>query len=625
MKRPVLYILIFFICGIIIGAFGSLPLLAMAFVLGILLCILLFRIYKYWPVFIFLPFLLLGAWRVGHSLHNQITEPAQVQLSGIAVDVGVTGGGNQRVIVRDESGMRVMAYIRPHLPWANLGQEITVTGELRPLAERRNPGGYNQFQHLRSQKVDGVIWAESVQLGDTGLSLTVALRTLRDRLAYVYDQLLPPREAAVIKSMTLGDRYELNRDLADQYRSMGIFHILSISGLHVAVLMMAFNAALGLVLDERKSGLIVLVIMILYCLMTGASPATVRAVTMGGVLIFGKVLHRGYDLLTAVSWACVALLMYEPLFLFNVGFQLSFTAVYGIGILTTPAERMLMKLRMPPLGQFRKGLAVNIAAVFATYPVFVFHFYELQLYSIPGNIIIAPTTTIILVMGIAVGIVGLVWLPAATFLAGTVYYILRFYYVTSGLFARLPFAMLPVAGGNLAVAAIGAMVLLLFAHAFNGYGEVFRKRLALFFAGFAVLIVAVFIRYHPPGVHITDLDTFGNYRVVRHRGEVLVIGSPRGGEDALLRYLDMHGVQTASGLILTDPPRPQDANRLARLAERVDVFYISGDATGLALTILEEIENQIVLLHDGDIRTVGRKAALIYTYGNGSIAVDILR
>jgi len=628
MKRPILWALAFLISGIILGAYGNLPLFGLATLAGLFLCALLFRMYKYWPVFIFAAFLLVGFLRMGHSLQNYITEPVHVQLSGVAQDVGITSGGNQRVVVRTASGLQIMAYIRPYQPWAALGQEITVTGELTPLAQPRNPGGYNQFQHLRSQKVDSTMWPEAVQLGDTRLSLTVILRSVRDRLAAVYDQVLPPREGAVLKSMILGDRYEMDRDLAAQYRTMGIFHILSISGLHVAILMMAFNKVLTLFVEERRAGLVVLVIMVLYCLMTGASPATVRAVTMGGVLIFGKVLGREYDLLVAVSWACIALLVYEPLFLFNVGFQLSFVAVFGIAILTKPVERMLAIARVPQ-GAFRSGLAVNIAAVCATYPVFAFHMYEIQLYSVVGNMIIAPTTTVILVLGLVIGLVGLVALPVATFMAGTVYYILRFYDVASSFFARLPFAMTPTSGGSLIVTGLGAAFLLLFAYAFNGFGDEFRRRVKFLPIAAAVLVAAIFIRHNPPGLRVTELDTFGNYTVMRHRNDVLVTGAPHGGEDALLRYLDMHGVTRANGLILTEMPRPQDASRLALLAERFDVFYISADATevrtSLAMAAISELEHppEVVMLSSGDMRVAGRKQVRVFTGEDGSISVQI--
>jgi len=620
MKRPVLWGLGFLICAIILGYYATLPLISLGFLLGLFLCLLLCKHYKYVPVFAFLLFFLLGAWRIGVSLNTINTEQRQATISGMVIDVGITSGGNQRIKIRDGDGIRFMVFVAPHLPWAELGQAVSVTGELRPLSYPQNPGGYNQFRHLRALKVDAVIWADAVALGEVRLSLMVVLRSFRDRLADVYEQILPPREAAVVRSMVLGDRADMDAYLAEQYRTMGIFHILSISGLHVAVLMMAFNKALGLFISERKSGVIVLVIMVLYCLMTGAAVSTVRAVTMGGFLVFGKVLHRDYDLLASVAWVCVVLLIYEPMYLFNVGFQLSFVAVFGIGILTKPVDRLLAKIKVPKLNGFRKSLAFGIGVVAATYPVFAFHFYEIALYSVIGNLVIAPTTAIILVVGFVTGLVGLAWLGGAMFLGGTVYYILRFYDVASQFFANLPFAMLLTGGGNLVIAGLGAAVLLSFVFAFNGFGDVFRKRLVLFYAMAVLLVGAIFVQHNPRGVHVTELDTWGGYSVVRHRGDVLVIGAPQGGEHVLFTYLDMRGVSRANGFIMTEPPRPQDVNRLVRLAQRIDVFYIVGEADGIVLFVLEEVRREadnmpeVVFLQDGGVRRVGQKAA--------SVAID---
>jgi len=642
LKRPVLWLAVFLVCGIVLRAYASLPLLALGFGLGLFLCVLLYRVYRYWPVFIFLVFLTAGAWRVGHSLHSHTEYPAFHEFHGVVLDAGITAGGNQRVVVRGmhpESGqrVRVMAYIEPHLRWASLGQEIELTGELLPLTTPRNPGAYNQFMHLRPQKIDATMWPETVSLGDVRPRPMVFLRQFRDRLAHVYEQVLPPREAGIIKSMVLGDRTGMDWDLAELYRTMGIFHILSISGLHVTILMMAANKLLGIFLPQRRAGIVVLVIMVLYCLLTGAAIATVRAVLMGGVMIFGKILYREYDLLTSLSWAMVVLLLYEPLQIFNAGFQLSFGAVYGIGILTQPLERLLITLRTPKWGGLRNSLAVGIAAVISTYIVFAYHFYEIPLYSVLGNLVIMPTTTVLLVMGVVVGLVGLVWPGGAMVASGTVYYVLRFYEIAAHVFSSLPFAMILTGGGSLLVAGLGVLVLAAFAFMFHGYGDDFRRRGVLLVLATVVLVSVVFVRATPMDMHVTVLDTWGNYTVIRHRGDVLATGRARGGERVLLNYLDKRGVTRANGLILTEPPRPQDVERLAQLAPRFNVLYISGEMAGatasLANQALEELAAmaseqgfsmpQIVFLNHGDIRQSGRMYASIETGEMGRLGAHI--
>ena len=507
----------------------------------------------------------------------------------------------------DSPNFRVMAYIRPHQPQAEIGREIIITGYLRPLARAQNPGGYDQFQHLRSQKIDASIWPDSIELGELRPSLIVALHRFRDRLANVYDSLLPPREAGVIKSMVLGDRLDMDQDLAGQYRMMGIFHILSISGMHVTILTLAAFSLIKMFMEERPAGIIVLAVMVIYCLMTGAAVPTVRAVTMGGVLVFGRILYRDYDLLASVSFAGIALLIYEPLYLFNVGFQLSLGAVFGIGVLKTPIERGLALLRLPA-GNFRGSLSVGIAAVVASYMVFAHHLYEIPLYSVLGNLVIMPTVTILLIMGALIGLVGLIWLPGATVLAGPVYYILRFYEIASSFFASLPGAMALVGGGSLAVTGAGVGVLLMFAYAFSGFGEDFRRRMVLFYCAALVLIGCVFVRDFPLDLRVTALSTHGQYAVLRHRNEMLIVGSGRGGESVLTRYMDMRGVRRAHGLVVTEPLRPADMRRIEGLLPRIRVLYLPGGFT--PTDALQQAAAaygvELVWLYDGDVFSLGR-------------------
>jgi competence protein ComEC len=606
LKRPVLWLLGFFICGILFSS------KVFAFITAAVLCVVLYRLYRYWQVLIFAAFFLLGAWRINHSLHNHILEPTQVTFSGTVLDTGYTSGGNQRAVVRGTcqttgSRLRITAYIRPHQRHVILGQEVTFEGELLPLTYPVNPVDYNQFQHLRSQKIDAVIRPESIKTGGVRRSLIVILRGFRDKIAAVYDEILPPREAAVVKSMILGDRMDMDRDLADLYRVMGIFHILSISGLHVTIIMLAANRLLSLVILERRAALIVLCIMILYCLMTGAAVSTVRAVTMGGVLAGAKLLYRDYDLITSLAWACLALLLYEPLYLFNVGFQLSFGAVFGIAVLTAPTERFLSKLKMPPFKGFRKNLAVGISAIVSTNIVFAYHFYEIPLYSVVGNIIIMPTVGIILVLGLFVGLIGLVIMPLSYFLSGIVYFILRFYEASAILISSLPYAMILTGGGNLIISALGIAVLCSFAYAFREF-ENMKRKLSLFFMCCVLLTLALYLNANPRNLQITELETRGEYMVLRHGSDTLIIGAAHGGEESLLRYLDKRGKSRAA-LLLTHPPHPDDITRLAQLMPRIHTLYLPAHAGSVTEFLMNQTLGQIpmentniIFLNDGDKR-----------------------
>jgi len=570
LKRPALFSLAFLITGV---------LFPYVFVLagGAAVCFVLYGKYRYWPVFLFLVFMAAGMWRVQARWAQPLDAAVEVTVQGRVLDVGgLTAGGNLRAVVRvvwDDTPLRVMVYVRPHLPRLEMGQDVLLVGEIVPLARAAHPGGYDAFLHLRAQKIDGIMWPTQVVAGEVTADFFVHMRRVRDALAGVFDAVLPAQEAGIIRAMVLGDREGLDRDLVEIYRVAGIRHVLSISGMHVTILTLFVNVLLGKILPARKAGLVTLAIMVAFCLMTGAAIATIRAVSMGAVLVFARVLHREYDLLTSISWACVGLLLYEPLMIYNVGFQLSFSAVFGIALLTAPFERLLSKLRVPEWGKFRNGVALSMATGFSTYIIFAHHFYEIPLYSVIANVLLLPFMMALVVMGVLTALVGLVSLSAAAVPGGVVFFVLRLYELVSRFFGTLPGALLPTGGGAVSVSLAGAAVLLAFAYTLNGFGSDLKRRAPLILFATAALLGTLYIRDFPPRPQTTTLPTFGEYTITRHHAATLVSGTGRGGEAALDRYLHRRNARAIT-LTLTQFPRSTDAQRLTTLLPRVAVLYL---------------------------------------------------
>ena len=554
----------------------------------VLLCIIVFCIcgvlnqkYRYWPVFLFLLFFMVGTWRTHARFDLPIHSPTQRTMVGRVVDTGgLTAAGNQRVAVVAEhafhgNSYRLMVYVRPHLPRLEMGQIVRLEGEVLPLTRAVNPGGYDAFLHLRTQKMDGIMWVDRITIEGFQPNLFVHMRQIRDRIASVYDAVLPAQEAGIIRSMVLGDREDINRELVEIYRGAGIRHILSISGLHVTILTLLVNTVLGKFLHPRRAGLFTLIIMILYCLMTGAAIATVRAVFMGGVLIFSRLLYRDYDMIATISWACIVLLLYEPLMLYNVGFQLSFGAVYGIALLTAPFERLFSLMRMPAYGKFRNGLAVSCAATCATYIVFAFHFYEIPLYSVVANVIIIPFAMIALLLAVVTALIGLVWLELAVIPAGAIYYIFQLWEFVGRFFNAMPHALVQTGGGSLWVALAGVVVLLSFVYVMHGFEAQLKKRLPILLFAVTALLMCIYLRDFPIRPQTTVLYTQGAYVVTRHHNTVHITGNGRGGEQVLLQYLNRRNVRRACVLTLTEVPRAVDASRLVPVMARIEVLHIS--------------------------------------------------
>lgn len=651
MKRPILWATVFLIVGIVLGYFVydaapawwmTLPLtwIGFAFIAVTFICICLYCEYKYLPILLLIVCTATGIWRVQQSLHNYTTETIETRFTGTVRDVGITASGNQRAIISGEhpilhNTVRVMAYINPELRFVDIGQTVTIIGALAPLARPGHPGDYDQLLHLRGMKIDAVMWPQSIEYGGMTRSIMTVLMGFRDRLAHIYDQALPYREAAIIKAMTIGDRLDMTDDLSNLYRAMGIFHIISISGLHITILMLVANKLFSFIINPRKAGIIVLGIMILYCMMTGMNVATVRSVMMGGVLVLGKTLYKDYDLLASLSLVCLLLLLYEPFYLFNAGFQLSFIAVFGIGVFTEPIERLFVLLKLHVPKTLSNNLAGGIAAVISTYPVIAYHFYEIPTYSVLGNLVILPTTTIILVVGILIGLVGLFYMPAAILLAGTAYYILRFYELAGRFFINLPLAILQTGGGSILIATFGFVVLFAFLFTMKAYGKAMFLRSTTIVLAVILLFVAVHVRAHPKSIRITALDTYGGYTVMRLHDATMVSGKPFGGEDAVLSYLKRYNTMVAGGLILLDAPRPQDLERLIKLLPHFKRVYVADSMGVVGFNMLneaaEKIETQgmpapkIIMVRTGDVITNTQLQIKIQSSTNQRLDIKIIR
>jgi len=569
-KRPIVAALLFLSAGIVYGRYFE---GMIVFIIAcVLICIFISRRMKYPPIVLCAILALAGVLGVRQRFEDNITAGDNLSLQGVVQDVRFTASGHQRLIVRATSdihrnglvhaaaGSNLITYLSPQYK-AEIGQHVVLRGSLHKLEGARYPGGYDEFMVQRTRKIAAKFFATAGEMGHTSINVQRAAYLMRMRLAQVYDDLLPNREAGLIKSIILGERLGFDEPVLEAYKNAGVYHILVVSGLHLSIFMSLVYLVLNKLLNKRKAGAIALFFMLAYTLLTGAGISTVRAFTMACVALFGTLLYRDRDSLATVSFACIALLIYEPLYLFDIGFQLSFGTVFGIIILTEPFERLLSLWRVPINGKLRAAAAFNLAAYFSTVPVLMYHFYFVSTYGFMVNLIIMPTSTFLVLTGILMGISGLISMGVAAIFAGAIYYLLRFYEAVINLFLSLPAAVWLT--GSLGVWATLALMLLMlvFAYAFSGFGKDFTKRLRVLAAVSCLSLLLIGIELNSrQGFHLTDLDMGDSVSyIVQDRGITFVIdggGNNRllgsnTGEMVLMPYLDYRGVSTADAAFVS--------------------------------------------------------------------------
>ena len=587
MKRPLFVSMIFLIAGIVMGTFnhGSYDLAISLFPI-VLLCGMIFKIYKSKSVAIFILLYAIGFVSVQNSLgvknmyiDNYAESEFFFTIDARVLDSSFTANGRQRVLLytynfnvqnRDFSdNMRIQAILEYDIE-TYIGQFITVQGQLLQLSRARNPGGFNQFQFLRSRGIQYTMFPVVLSFGDVTPSLRTFLYSTRNRLIYVFDNVLPESKSGIMKSMIIGDRSSLDNDILELYRISGMYHILVISGLHISILMLAINKSLEKIFSQKLSAILTLAFLIFYCLLVGSGVSVVRAVTMSGVLIVAKILHRERDFLTSISFAAVCLLLFEPLYLWDIGFQFSFAAVFGIAIATEPIDRGLGLIfrntkyldKIFSGTKFRKSFAVDIVVFLSISPLSAFHFYHFMPYSIIANIVIIFTANILVVLGFTVGVIGLISLSIAEFLAGSIFILLTLYEFVATFFGTMPGSRILIGQPSIILIIGFYFLFLIFNYMLYGFHNEYKRRKKLFISSSAFYIALVLlVNRSDDYLEVTFLDVGqGEAIVLTLNNRVYMIdgGGVRNrevgenvGVRVVLPFLDSQGISRIDTVFLT--------------------------------------------------------------------------
>lgn len=226
---------------------------------------------------------------------------------------------------------------------------------------------------------------------------------------------------AALRGIVTGDRSAVPEELDARWRATGIFHVLSVSGLHLAVIAgLAFLFLRKLVAGSPWGGRLrparwaappALVIAIVYTLVTGAQLATLRALIVIVLMLVGAMLDRPLRLLDAIGVAAIAILVWRPMDLFDPSFQLSFTAAIVLALVKRPRATGVK-------GWIARGVATSMWVTIATAPITAYHFHQVTPSGVIGNLVLTPLLEVIALpvalVGIALGPIGWPFVRIAT-------------------------------------------------------------------------------------------------------------------------------------------------------------------------------------------------------------------
>lgn len=301
------------------------------------------------------------------------------------------------------------------------GDVLLVNSAIVEINDALDPYEYNYKNYLENNNIffqtyigENSIW--NFYKRDDGNIIKKGSLIVRNYfLEVLNDNNITGNNFAVASALVIGYEDKLTNETYSLFSEAGVLHILSVSGLHVAIIFYVFSSTFQFI-EKIKHGKIVKAIILLFCLwfyasVTGLSPSVMRSAAMFSIVIVAQALKQKASIFNSMSASAFILLLINPLTLFDIGFQLSYLAVLGI-VTFNPLFDKLYEPQNWLSKQVWSIISVSISAQLITLPISLYYFNQFPSYFLLANLIIIPLSTVILYLGLALALFGKIMLIA---------------------------------------------------------------------------------------------------------------------------------------------------------------------------------------------------------------------
>ena len=285
------------------------------------------------------------------------------------------------------------------------GDHIYINARVGEVHTAGNPGAFDYARFLRRQGISGRAYVAGNRwkvraMADAEVSLRLRMARYRQSLSAQYFSHLGSEEAAIAAAMSLGDKRSLAAAQRQSFSATGVSHVLALSGLHLGILFSLYSLLFVNRLRSRRgrvfASLLGVALLWGFALLVGFPLSLVRATVMFMLWQLSVVLYSERSSLNNLALAALLILLFSPASLFDIGFQLSFTSVFFILLLTPhiPRPRWLRRSRL--LALLYGWLTVSIVAQIGTGPLVAYYFHTIPLVGLLGNLLAIPLAYVIL-------------------------------------------------------------------------------------------------------------------------------------------------------------------------------------------------------------------------------------
>lgn len=247
-----------------------------------------------------------------------------------------------------------------------------------------------------------------------GFPLKSKLLDIKNSAISVLKKYLSPQGSALMAGLIFGERSNFTDTFKNDMKLSGTTHLVALSGYNIGILVMAMNLILGRYLSRKLRFSVLLTAIVLFVVMVGGEASVVRAAIMGSILLLAKEVGRAYSARQAIALSAMAMAIWNPLVLWNLGFELSFLSLFGI-VYISPALQNLFKIKSPSV--LMENLLMTVSAQMAVLPLVINYFGTFSLTAILANILVLSLVPTIMFFGFFLVLAGWI-LPFLAFFLG---------------------------------------------------------------------------------------------------------------------------------------------------------------------------------------------------------------
>lgn len=420
------------------------------------------------------------------------------------------------------------------------GDIIRAEGKLYSFDEPTNPYQSNYKIYMLSNGYDYSMWCEGISLtGQKSNELIYNIEKAREYVNNFFDSSMPEREAGVAKALTTGYKDDISEETRENFKRLGISHVLAVSGLHVTIVsyLILYIGIEVLGLQKRKAVLVAAAVLMFYLFFTGFSPSAVRAVMMSVITFTGLLLYKNSDRINTAAFSAFVMLCINPLYLWNVSFQLSYI---GIAAVIAAMEILDDSEEDTRRSKFSDAVMFSAIAWVVISPAAMYYYKGVSLIAIVSNLIFVPVISIVTCIAMVAALLSFVQFGLAHACSNIVYFILNIYNNITEKLSENMLAYMDVSRPSLTQVAViyAFMLAVLLLHQ--------KKQIKIFAATvFAVSLVFSALKFVNSPAEIVFFDVGqgdASAIYIPRRLTAVIDGGPEGGaENSVIPYLEAKG------------------------------------------------------------------------------------